>query len=460
MRSDVTTSSSLDRNRILSVAMLALVTGCGVVVPRPVPTSASGPPLPAQLAVEEREPRDLPTPTSGPVSLEALLAFADARSPAIQVARAQIARGDAAIEGAETLVPYNPQVSVGVGPRIRPDGTGIDVQASVQQQLEIAGERGTRIRAAEALRDRLGAELDAVRWQIHWEIHAVYHRALVARERAEAAAQALAFQNRLLEVALERKEAGEISALPVRIAEGDAAQARVASVRAGQAYLALRLRLARLSGWPVETPPEPQGHLELPRRAPPLGRIVALAEKHQPRLHVLAQTVAEAEAKAEAAARDGWPEPTIGVQLNREAGPENSADYVVLGTLGVPLPIFQRNQRERAEAKAEAVVARAEAEAFDQQLEAQLALAASAVDAAAERAEVYGTEILPTFAKNLAMLERAYELGEIDILEVAVARERFMRVQGDALDAYDDYFQSVADLEALVGADLWTDTEH
>ena len=38
---------------------------------------------------------------------------------------------------------------------------------------------------------------------------------------------------------------------------------------------------------------------------------------------------------------------------------------------------------------------------------------------------------------------------------MSVARERFLRIQSDALDAYVDYFQAVADLEGSIGTDLW-----
>ncbi|HEY6724373.1 MAG TPA: TolC family protein, partial [Polyangiaceae bacterium] len=63
-------------------------------------------------------------------------------------------------------------------------------------------------------------------------------------------------------------------------------------------------------------------------------------------------------------------------------------------------------------------------------------------------------EILPTFEKNLELLQKAFELGEIDILQVLVAQERFLDAQQDALQAFADYYGSWAELEAAVGAEL------
>lgn len=408
----------------------------------------------------------LPDPADArPVSLCAMLAYADRHAPAVRVARTQLLRGEAAARGAAPLFPDNPQLSVGAGPRILADGTTVDLQASLQQRLEVAGERGLRLEVAERLQERLEAELDQVRWEVHRNVHAAFQDTLVARERAQAAERLLEFQEQLSEIASRRFEAGAVSPLVVRIAEGETAQARVSLIAAEQAYQAARLRLAELAGWPAENPPEPAETLDPPREAPPLDRTVEFAARQQPVLRTLAASIAEAEARVELADREAWPEPAIGVQVVREGAGAGSSglgaasETVVLGTLSVPIPLWRRNQGDRAAARAELAIASAQANAFAQRLGARLARAKSAVDAAARRVAAYGEEILPSFEENLRLIRRAYELGEIDILEVSVARERFLRTQTQALDAYADYFRAAAELESAVGADLWPDEE-
>jgi cobalt-zinc-cadmium efflux system outer membrane protein len=76
------------------------------------------------------------------------------------------------------------------------------------------------------------------------------------------------------------------------------------------------------------------------------------------------------------------------------------------------------------------------------------------VDAHARRAQVFGTEILPTLETNLALLQKAFELGEIDVLQVMVAQERFLRTQQDALQSFADYYAAWAELEGIVGMEL------
>ena len=428
-------------------------------VPAPSLGATSTELIPAAQYTPQSDGQRPPAPHAGPITLAEVLAHADRHAPAVRTARARMRRGDAAVSGARPLLQDNPEVGVGVGPRFRENGSGIDLEGSIEQRFEIAGERGLRITAAERLKQRLEAEFAQVRWQTHWEVHGAFHATVVARERVDAARRLLVFQERLLEITKQRLRAGDISPLPVRLAEGDTAQARVALMAAEQNYRASRLKLAELSGWTATDAPEPAGKLDRPRKAPPLAAVFEAAQRHQPALRAFRIATAEAQARARLADREAWPEPALGVRVQRESVEPGQTETVILGTLRMPLPLFQRNQRERALADADVQVAGAEMAVFQQQLRLQLTRSAGAVDAAAARIAAYGAEILPTLEGNLQLLQRAYELGEIDILQVAVARERFLRFQTDALDAYEDYFRAVAELEAAVGADLWPE-EH
>ncbi len=403
----------------------------------------------------------LPDPTAAqPVSLDAILAYADEHAPTLQVARQRSHLGDAARAAAEPLLPENPSLELGAGPRVGADAVHLDLTASLSQRIEIGGERALRRAAAEHTRARLRAELDQSRWEVHREVHAGFHRALVARERLAAADRLLAFQERLLHITQRRLQAGDVSPLTVRLAEGELSQARVARIAAEQGYLRAKLQLGALAGWPAEHPPEPAGALDEPRDPPPASALLDSARAHQPQLRSLDAARSEAAALARVAERDAWPEPTIGVHATREGAPAGLAETVVLATISVPIPLAQRNQGQRARAHAEVSIADAQRTAFSAVLRSRIEQDRTEVAAAAARVRTYGSEIVPTFEDNLRLIQRAFELGEIDILQVSVARERFLRSQTDALDAYADYFQAVADLEASIGTDLWPDERH
>ena len=413
----------------------------------------------AQGARGGEEPT-LPDPARGePVELDTLLAWAHRHSPEVRVAEAELARARAAREAAEPLLPSNPELGGGAGPRITANGTGVDYEASLSQSFEIAGERGLRFEVAERVDERLHIQLHGAHWRVHSHVHAGYHTALVQRERVEAAARLLEFQEQLLEISERRVAAGDASPLVVRLTEGQVAQARQGLIAARQRYEAARLGLAEVAGWPVAHPPEPQGSTEQPHELPPMATLMEKLAAHQPALAEARARVEEARARLSLEDREVWPEPSLGVSWHREGGPNESED-LVFGTVTLPIPLWQRNQGARAEARAELEIAEAELAALEQRLAAQLARASSAVEAAGERVAVYGTEILPSFERNLEMLQRAFELGEIDVLDVSVAVERFLRTRTEALDAQADYFEALAELEEIVGTDLWPEEDH
>jgi outer membrane protein, heavy metal efflux system len=395
------------------------------------------------------------------VSLDGILAYADAHSPVLAVARSTRARAHAAHEAASPWSPHNPELTVAAGPRFSGGDTGVDLEASLTQRLEIAGERGLRIEAADRLAERTEAEIEQIRWSVHCDVHAVFHETLVARERTQLAERMLTFQQELLRVVESQVSAGEAPPLTLRLAQAEVAQARQAAVAAAQVHRVARLRLAQLSGWPLDPPPNPSGALDAPRDPPPLAELIATARRQLPLLLTKVAAVREAQARALAADRDSWVEPAVGVQYSREAatGGDQAKD-ILLGVVSLPLPLAQRNQAGRASSRADAQVARAELDAAHALLAGSIAEVHSQAAAAAERVRSYGSEVLPKIEESLNLLRRAFELGEIDLLELSIGRERFLRIQNDALAAHLDYFVAIAGLERAVGVDLWRDEHH
>lgn len=399
--------------------------------------------------------------TESEVSLGGILAYADKHSPVLAVARSTRSRAEAARIAASLLLPTNPELTFAAGPRMGPAGRGVDLELSLMQQLQIAGERGLRMDAAKRLRDVTDAEIEQMRWAVHCDVHAAFHRALVEQERVRLAERVVTFQQEVLRVVERQIAAGETAPLTLRLAQAEVAQAQQVVVGTRQAFLASRLRLALLSGWPFSAPPMPTGDFDNPRDPPPLTELGAVARKRVPSLRAGAARIQEAKARSVLAGREAWPRPSVGVQYKREGNPGAEGVYdILMGVLSVPIPSANLNQGERARAQAELNVAQAELEATRALLDGQIAEARSEVVAAAARTKAYGNEILPRFEENLTLLRRSFELGEIDILALSTGRERFLRIQSDALLAAQDYFTALAGLERVVGIDLWTDDHH
>ncbi len=82
-------------------------------------------------------PSGTPVDPSGAseLSLDQLLVFADAYSPAVQSARARVGLADAEVIGAEIVFPANPQLSFGAGGRTIEGATGFEFEVAVQQRI-------------------------------------------------------------------------------------------------------------------------------------------------------------------------------------------------------------------------------------------------------------------------------------------------------------------------------------
>lgn len=395
------------------------------------------------------------------VTLDTILAYADEHSPTLLTGRSARELAVAESIGASVAPVGNPELSIAAGPRFGISGTGLDLDLSLMQPIQISGERGARVRVAQRVRERTEAEIDQLRWAVHCDVHALFHRAIVERERVAVARRVVEFQQSVLRIVEQQIRAGETAPLTLRLAQAEVAQAQQVLVATEQTQYSAQIQLAQSAGWPPATPPRPIGAIDALREPPSLEGLVAIAHAHRPSLLASAARVREAHERIEAEDRAGVPRPSVGVRYSREGNPTSEGAYdILMGVVSLNLPAFQRNQGERARTRAALAVAEAELSAAQQMLAAQLADARSSLASAAARVRVYNSEILPRFEENLSLLRRSFELGEIDLLALSTARERFLRMQSDALTAQLDYFVALAGLERVVGVELWRDDQH
>jgi cobalt-zinc-cadmium efflux system outer membrane protein len=371
------------------------------------------------------------------------------------VGKVRLGKGRAAMTGASTLLPDNPVISVSAGPRFNGQGTTYDLDIGLEQTFEVAGERGLRMAAAKKFSSRLAAQFNETKWAVHRRVHRAFRMAQVARERLAMARRLLGFSKQLLSIGKRREAAGAISGLEVQVLNGEVAQSRQTELAFANAYRAARLTLAEVSGWPANHPPIPSEWQPVLREAPTVAQLLKLAQASHPAVATQLAAVAEAQANADLAEGEGAPKPSVGVSYAREGEAGGAAINVILGTLSMPIPIWQRNQGERARARSEVAVARAEYDALQRTFRIRLLRAHAAVSAALKQIAAYDKEVIPSFDRSLKMLERAFEAGKIGALEVMVARGRFLEIRSQSFNAYDGYYKALATLESVVGTDVF-----
>lgn len=443
---------------MLMLSMVAALTGCArdVASVASARTALDTPDAELRETVRPASADDLP---AGPVDLERMLEFAESHSPLLMVASEHLLEGEAAIVGAAVANPHNPEVTTSLGGRVLDDGMYMEVQVGLEQRFEMAGERGVRLAAAQSYREVVNSQLQSARWELRYRVTCLFNRSILGRERVAVAARLLRFAEELHGIAERRVGAGDEPEIVMILAQAEIAHARQAHIAAMQQYESLQLELAEIVGWPSDRLPELSGEVCHAHEAPPLDRLAELATEHHPAFSVHELSLRAAEARVRAADRDAWPEPSLGASYTRE-GAASDQPHIWLVTLGLPLPLWERNQGRRAEARAALGIARAERDAFLEMYRPRLDRAARAVDSAAERVAIFSADILPAFEQNLERIRRAYEMGELDIHQVSQTRQRMIESQQDALEAMEDYYEAASALQSLVGTPVWRAEEN
>lgn len=366
-------------------------------------------------------------------TLERVVSEALAKSPEVAAARAEEtgAEGELAADG--RWLRENPQVEVEYGTdALMHDAGERRLSVALSQTLEVAGQRGLRVERAEAALEAARARRRAVELSVARA--AADAAAELARLEAheKLAEEALAAARLLEEASGRRFAAGEAPEVERNTAalERARAEARVALARSGT--VSARAALNRLLG---RAPPAPLSLGLAP---------VALPSELRGDQPELAAARAEAEAaRAEVALlrRERIPDPTLSLGYERETWPEEHATGpdlhsapMLVARLSVPLPLWDRNQGELAAARARRAAREAEREARRREVEAERVSALEAYKAASA-AEAALTAVLPGVERNLSLIQRAYEAGELGLDALLLARDRAYAARGEAIES-------------------------
>jgi len=119
--------------------------------------------------------------------------------------------------------------------------------------------------------------------------------------------------------------------------------------------------------------------------------------------------------------------------------------------ISIPLPFWNRNQGEIAEKKAAAERQRLETEALATQIMSEADTARREMQANADLARETRDKLLPLVLEQTSRLEKAYEVGQTDLLTVLRARDQRLQLEAATLDAVRDFHLARIRYEAATG---------
>jgi len=378
------------------------------------------------------------------LTLDAALALARERGPAIRASRAGVDEARARLLGASLPLRDNPQFVGAAGRRASDGGDHTDGEIGVSQTFEIGGKRGARVDGARAAVAGAVSSDEEFSRSFLREVAVAFYEALHAEGRMGLSTAAEDVALEVLRVAERRQSAGDASLLEVNLAR--VAQARTRSERraAEAGLLAAYGELRGLLGLGPAEPFRLEGELRSAGRFT-LEQLQASVQGRAD-LRLLAARSDEARAERRLGQAERWPDLGLGVRYQRDEG-----DDVVLGTLAITLPLFERGQGRRAEADARLRRLDLELEAGQRRAESDVR---TAFDVHARRlAAVFELEgeALGLIEQNETMARLAYDVGQFRLSELLLVRREALELRREHLDRLLEAAIAGVDLQWLAG---------
>lgn len=378
------------------------------------------------------------------------------RNPELRAERARLGVEEAQLVRASQLLPSNPELQARLGTDRPFKNTGEQLmEVQLQQEVEIAGQRGLRKTEAETRLRAAQARVRALETRIAQEASGAWYRLWRAEQQRTLAREALELARALDTAAESRFQAGDIPELERNVAAVDLARAERATATLEAEHARARLDLARLLGRTDTQAPdiasEEEPLPELP--AETLEALQAQAREHRADLAAAKHTEAAAEARVQLRSRERIPNPTLSVAYERESqifGSLEDVDQHLFAGLSIPLPFWNRGQAELREARAEQGAAQVEREAAERQVDTEVATALTEVRQARKALDAL-TGTLPKMKRNLELVRRAFEAGQLDLLSLLNARDRAQQAQQEYVEARVEYGRALDELTRATG---------
>ena len=351
----------------------------------------------------------------------------------------------------------NPMASLGVASspvQGRTLGNSGQISPQIQQLFELAGKRGYRIESAEfGLQSAEAGFEDAVR-QLRFAVKDAYYRTQLARRRLVLAEENRDRFSRILEVNTIRFKKGyiaEVDLIRIRLQLIDFQTQVIQAIQESESARSDLRQLLRLS--PV-VPLELTTELEYQRVDPDIVKLRTLASDHRPDVRAKRSTLSQREAELRLAKAYRIPDVTVGAgyAVQGSHGPDNSNQMVF--SLGVPLPLFNRNQGKIMQAEASMQAAGADLNKTLNQVENQVEVAYRNLLESRRLVEAFLVGVLDDARSTFTIAERAYDRGGATLIDLLDAARTSRMIQQNYIEALFNYQRNVIQLESAVGTDI------
>ncbi|MBS1954482.1 MAG: TolC family protein [Cyanobacteria bacterium SZAS-4] len=304
-------------------------------------------------------------------------------------------------------------------------------------------------------------EITRTLWLFRGEVRRTFVEALIAREMADLRRQLLTIMRRLLSIAKERFEKGDVPKLDVHRAELAVIQAEIqveqADILVTQTREQLNVVLARDKNL-VEPAPLSSVLADLVKESTRLGdsqQLVHAAMTNRLEIKIVEQQIKVNDANLTVARGNILPAPrfTVGRMTEDRINSDKNRKSAFFQAL-IEMPILDRQQGFIARGKA--VDKQLNLEVLSQQniITQQVLLAYRRVQSALARIDRYQHQALPISITISSAADLSYRMGQTDINSALVAQQDNILVRTQYLDSLLAYELAMNDLEQAIGIPL------
>lgn len=329
-------------------------------------------------------------------------------------------------------------------------GSG-QITSLIQQLFELAGKRGYRIESTTfGIKSAEASFEDAVR-QLGFLVKDGYYRIQLARRRLTLAEENRDRFLRIVEVNTIRFKKGyiaEVDLIRIRLQFIDFHSQVIQAIQEAESARSDLRQLLRLS---PATQLELMTELEYKRLDPDIVKLRSVASETRPDVRAKRHAFSQREVELRLARAYRVPDVTIGAgyAVQGANGPDNPNQMVL--SLGVPLPLFNRNQGGIMEAEAALRTAEADLGKTLNQVENQVDVAYRNMIESRRLVEAFLGGVLDDARSTFTIAERAYERGGVTLIDLLDAARTSRTIQQSYIEALFNYQRNVIQLESAVG---------
>lgn len=333
-------------------------------------------------------------------------------------------------------------------------GSGGQLSPQIQQLFELAGKRGYRIEGAEFGTQSAEASFeDAVR-QLSLAVKDAYFRIQLAQRRLALAEENKDRFSRILEVNTIRLKKGfiaEVDLIRIRLQHIDFQSQVIQAIQEAESARSELRRLLRVSP-AIEL--ELTSILEFRRLDPDIAKLGEIALESRPDVRAKRLILSQRVADLKLAKAYRVPDVTIGAgyAIQGSRGPDNSNQMTF--NLGLPLPLFNRNQGGIMQAEAAVQSAEADLGKTLNLVENQVDVAYRNLIQSRRMVEAYLGGVLDDARSTFAIVERSYERGGATLLDLLDAARTSRVIQQNFIEALFNYQRNAIQLESAVGQEI------